>query len=163
MLEKSAIFSPDRIYRYSLSRTWNIEKPFVAFIGLNPSTADENIDDPTVRRCMGYATDWHFGGMVMLNLFAYRSTDPNQLQKVKDPIGPENDIYIRFNSKLAGLIIVAWGIRGDYLSRDLVVLNFLKRPYCLALSKNGAPRHPLYLRKDLEPIGFKYAAETDKV
>ncbi len=154
MLEKTATFSQDRIYRYSLSRTWNTEKPFVVFIGLNPSTADENFDDPTIRRCMRYAGDWQFGGLVMLNLFAYRSTDPIRLRKVEDPIGPQNDIYIRFNTKLAGLTIVAWGTRGDYLGRDSSVLNFLRSPYCLALSKNGAPRHPLYLRGDLEPVEF---------
>lgn len=79
-MDKSAIFSDCRIYRYSLSRIWNLTKDFVSFVCLNPSTADERNDDPTVRRCIRYAADWGAGGMVMLNLYAYRSTDPKKLK-----------------------------------------------------------------------------------
>src|SRR5262245_38555366 len=91
---RSAVFSPCRKYRYSLTRIWDAERPNVMFVGLNPSTADDQVDDPTVRRCIGFARKWRFGGMIIVNLFAYRSTDPNRLQEILDPVGPENDEHI---------------------------------------------------------------------
>ena len=154
MMDKSAIFSPDRVYRYSLTRMWNIAKPFVVFVGLNPSTADENVDDSTIRRCLRYAGDWGYGGLVMVNIFGYRSTDPKKLKQVKDPVGAENDFHIRLNSKLAELTIAAWGCYGRLFNRGAEVWPQLTNPHCLALTADGSPRHPLYLRKDLKPKPF---------
>ena len=92
LVNKNAIFSDCRKYRYVLSRTWNDKKKTILFIGLNPSTADEKIDDPTIRRCINYAQNWGYGSLLMVNLFAYRATIPTELKNVKNPIGNDNDI-----------------------------------------------------------------------
>ena len=94
IIKKSAILSDCRIYRYSLTRTWDVNKKYVLFIGLNPSTADENYDDPTIRRCVDYAHRWGYGGLVMTNLFAFRATLPIDLKNAKFPIGKENNLWI---------------------------------------------------------------------
>jgi len=150
---KSACFSLDRIYRYSLKRIWIEAKPFVLFVCLNPSTADENVDDPTIRRCIKYAADWGYGGMVMVNLYGYRSTDQSKLYKVRDPIGPHNDIHIRRNNQLSGITVVAWGVAGNKNKnhRAEKVFSMIKNPHYLELTKDGFPKHPLYLKKDLKP------------
>ncbi len=159
MYRKGAIFSDDRVYRYSLWRFWDRSKSglngAVVFVGLNPSTADETNDDPTVRRCINYSRDWGFGGLVMLNIFAYRSTDPKNLKQIEDPIGPQNDLTIKNISSHAAVTVAAWGAHGDLLNRGFKVMSLLTRPHYLALTKDGAPRHPLYLRKDLKPIPFE--------
>lgn len=121
---------------------------------LNPSTADANIDDPTIRRCMGYTMRWGYGGIIVVNLFALRATDPNNLCTSDDPIGSENYHYIFRASWEAGLTIAAWGIRGKYLKQDQKVLTQLTNPHYLDLTKNGSPRHPLYLLNGLDPIAF---------
>jgi len=155
LLESGAEFSPDRIHRYSLWRIWDREKPYAAFVGLNPSTADEQKNDPTVRRCINYARDWGYGGLIMLNIFAYRSTDPGNLYTASDPVGPENDSFIGNVSSRAGVTVAAWGNHGDFLNRGREVMTLLKNPHCLKLTKAGCPGHPLYLRKDLMPVPFK--------
>ena len=91
LIKSDASFSKDRIHRYTLYRVWNEELPKVLFIGLNPSTATETKNDPTIRRCMGYAKDWGYGSYIMGNIFAFRSTDPKNLRKTHDPIGSETD------------------------------------------------------------------------
>jgi len=151
MMNKTAIFSPCRKYRYSLSRIWKPERPYCLFVALNPSTADENIDDSTIRRCIRFSFDWGYGGMVMTNIFAYRSTDPAGLKIPDDPIGPENDSFIKKLSFSAGITVCAWGIHGNYLSRGKTVLSFLKDPHYLKLTKDGTPNHPLYLKANLKP------------
>src|SRR5262249_26275901 len=115
---RSAAFSPCRKFRYSLSRTWNPKLASVMFVGLNPSTADEQEDDPTVRRCIGFARKWKFGGVILVNLFAYRTTDPSGLLEAADPIGPANDRHILASARGAGCIVLAWGTRGVFLDRD---------------------------------------------
>ena len=114
-MNKDAKLSDCRKYRYALWRTWDAEKPFVMFIGLNPSTADETEDDPTIRRCINYAKDWGYGGLCMVNLFAFRATEPNDMKNAIDPIGPENDEWLKNLSKDAGVIIGAWGNHGEFL------------------------------------------------
>lgn len=152
MYEKSAIISECGLYRYELRRIWQPEAGLVCWVMLNPSTADASIDDPTIRRCMGYAMRWGYYGIIVVNLFALRATDPNDLCISTDPIGPKNDEYIYKANAEARLTIAAWGIRGQYLSRDEHVMMTLTFPHYLALTKNGSPRHPLYLRKELQPI-----------
>lgn len=161
-LKKSAVFSPCRTYRYELWRTWEPEKPFVQFIGLNPSTADETNDDPTLRRCIDFAQRWGYGGMVMTNLFAYRSTQPDNLlapgsrKKLRtepEPVGPENDGILRAMAGRAGVIVVAWGSHDATHLRVPDVLEVLKgyELNALKVSEKGAPYHPLYLPAVLTP------------
>ena len=153
-INKTANFSSCRKYRYSLSRIWDNQKKFVLFIGLNPSTADEEVDDPTIRRCTGYAQKWGYGGFIMVNLFAYRTTFPSNLKKVKYPVGRDNDKYIVKLSKKADITIAAWGNNGKLYSRDKQVLSFVPNLMCLKINKSGQPAHPLYLKKGLKLTKF---------
>ena len=154
IIESGAEFSPDRYYRYSLWRFWEKDKGYAAFVCLNPSTADAYQDDPRIRRCVEYAKDWGFGGMIMVNLFAYRSRNPTHLYIVDDPIGPDNDFHLHSASSKAAITIAGWGIHGAYKNRDLKVMRILTDPHCLTITKKGHPGHPLYLRKDLKPIKY---------
>lgn len=146
-------FSPDRRYRY----TWETDlappgKGLCAFIGLNPSTADEDGPDPTVRRCMNYAARWRYGRLVMLNLFAYRATDPKTMMRQVDPVGPENDRFIQEVCSRASLVVAAWGNHGLHLSRSRQVLTVLPpKLHAIRLTQKWQPAHPLYLRQDLLP------------
>lgn len=121
------------------------------FIGLNPSTADEVNNDPTVRRCIGYARDWGYDALCMTNIFAYRATDPQVMKSMADPIGPDNDRALRKMSRSAGIVIAAWGTHGAFAGRHQAVLKMLPNLHCLRLTKDGFPAHPLYLRSDLKP------------
>lgn len=152
-LIRRASISHCKAYRYSLVREWSRHGQLV-IIGLNPSTADHRCDDPTVRRCIRFAKSWGFGKLVLVNLFAYRSTDPAVLTLVDDPVGPRNDQSIRQAVHAADLVVVAWGNRGDLLNRHLDILSWLPAPHCLGTTKSGFPRHPLYLRRDTKPVPF---------
>lgn len=152
MITKSAIFSEDRSYRYALSRTWDRTKPFVLFVGLNPSTADENNDDPTIRRCINYAKSWGYGGLLMGNIFAFRATLPTDMKKATDPIGPENDKWLRKLSNASKITIGAWGNDGSFLNRSGDIFSILPKIYCLKVNSSGEPSHPLYLKSSLKPI-----------
>ena len=151
IIKKSAVFSPCRKYRYSLTRAWNLSQKPALFIGLNPSTADEKNDDPTIRRCMHYAYEWGFGGLIMLNLFAFRATLPSDLRKSKFPVGQENNQFIVDSQYEAGIVVVAWGNNGNLLNRDQAVLQLISNPMCLNINNSGQPAHPLYQRKDISP------------
>ena len=152
MVRVSAVFSPDRVYRYELRRTWG-PGPVVAFIGLNPSTADETVDDPTIRRCIGFAKRWGYGGLVMLNLFAFRATDPRDMRAADDPVGPDNDRHLIAATSESGLVVAAWGVHGAYRNRDREVAGLLAwNLMALGLTRDGHPRHPLYVRGDAELI-----------
>lgn len=151
-----ALFSPCRKWRYSLTRRWQNGKNIAAFIGLNPSTADELYDDPTVRRCINFAKDWGYDGMWMLNVFAFRATDPRALQSVEEPIGVDNDAVIVRLAKRASLVVCAWGVHGTLGDRHLTVCrNLQKAGVPLSVlkltTKGGHPNHPLYLPKALQP------------
>lgn len=152
MIDKSAIISKCGLYRYELRRIWQPKSQLVCWVMLNPSTADANVDDPTIRRCMGYTALWGCGGIIVVNLFGLRATKAKELYKVDDPIGPDNYHYIFRASWETGLTIAAWGIRGKYLKQDEKVLAQLTNAHYLTLTKTGSPGHPLYLRKDLKPI-----------
>lgn len=148
---KDAILSEDRKYRYILSRIWDETKPTVLFIGLNPSTADENEDDPTIRRCINFAKNWGFGGLLMANLFAFRSTNPQALYSAQDPIGSENNYYIKKYAEKSALIIACWGNHGRFNNRSQQVYDLIDSLNCLDTNKSGEPKHPLYIRSDAKP------------
>lgn len=150
-----AVISDCGQYRYQLTRQWG-DGEACTFIMLNPSTADADIDDATVRRCMDFCRRWSYDGLLILNLFAYRATNPSELQAVADPVGPENDEHILRGLKSArGPVIAAWGAHGSYMGRDVDVMHLVDRPMmCLSKTMRGAPGHPLYLPKTRQPMHF---------
>jgi hypothetical protein len=150
-MKTSAVISSCKQYRYELRRVWDGTKPFVLFIGLNPSTADENNDDNTSRVCINYAKRWDYGGLLIGNLFGYRSRDKEALRQVPDPVGPENDVWLRKLQSEADLVVCAWTKAGAFMGRSQRVLSLLKEPYCLIQLRDGYPGHPLYKRADLKP------------
>ena len=153
-MKKDAILSKDRKYRYVLSRIWNDSEPMIMFIGLNPSTADEKEDDPTIRKCIDFAKNWGYGGFYMLNLFAFRATHPEDMFKENEPIGKDNDKYIKEYSKKCDKVMCVWGNNGVYKNRSKEVLEMLDNAYYLKLNQTGEPAHPLYLKSELVPIKF---------
>ena len=155
-MRRSAEFSPCRRYRYALRREWGEGKP-VVFIGLNPSTADERFDDPTIRRCIRFSQDWGFKRLVMANLFAFRATDPKVMKRQDDPIGPDNDRVLQQLAGEAGMLVAAWGVHGKHVQRDQAVRRMLPNLHCLKLTLNGMPAHPLYLPASSRPMRWESA------
>lgn len=153
-----AILSQCGNYRYSLTRDTNLlspERPGALFIMLNPSTADADKDDPTIRRCIAFATQWGCADLTVANLYAYRATDPKELLKAADPVGPLNDFHLRELLRERHVAVVAWGNNAQ-LGR---VSEFYKMAYeigvrvsCLGVTKAGHPRHPLYVKSTQELI-----------
>lgn len=144
-----ATFSPCRTYRYELFRRWSLGLPLLDIRMLNPSTADEYENDPTIRRCIDFARRWKFGGIRVTNQFALRSTDPAALLPHPDPIGPNNLDYLRRESALT---LVAWGAHPAV--QRLAPADGWPIPgnaVCLGVTADGSPRHPLYVRADTEP------------
>lgn len=150
-----ALFSPCRTYRYALWRHWDWQGygNVVGFVGLNPSTADEQVNDPTIRRCIDFAKRWGYGGLVMLNLFAYRATLPQDMKAAVDPIGPDNNEQLSYYQSQCGKLVAAWGKHGSHKGRQAGILDVLRGPlFCLGVNGDGSPKHPLYIRGDTEPI-----------
>ena len=143
LIYSNAKFSKDRVYRYALWRTWDQSLKKLLFIGLNPSTADEIKDDPTMRRCIRFSKDFGFGGFIMANIFAFRSTDPKKLKKIKNPIGKKNDYWIKKLNKEAGMTIAAWGTHGDYLDRGKEVSKNAERSLLFKKNKKWIPISPI--------------------
>jgi len=163
-----AVFSACGRYRYVLFRRWASSERAV-FVMLNPSTADERENDPTVKRCIEYARAWGYGGLIVLNLFALRSTDPRALLGDEDPEGPMNDsaltaVFRSLNPR-SHLVVCAWGVRGGYRSRSQFVLGLMDAcdvvPRCLRITKDGFPEHPLYLPGVLTPSPYPGAEADD--
>ena len=153
----SAIISKCKKYRYELERaidTFNI-KSAVAFVMLNPSTADFTVDDPTIRRCIRFAEDWAHTHLVVVNLYALRSTNPKGLWTHIDPVGPENNAYLTKIAKEYETVVCAWGANAK-LDRVAQVAKIFTdagcRMLCLGVTKSGAPRHPLYVKADTQLI-----------
>lgn len=151
-MKADAKLSDCRNYRFALWRTWDDSKPFAMIIGLNPSTADEVNDDPTLTRCINFAKSWGYGGVCMTNLFAYRATDPKDMKAQRDPIGVENDMWLTKLANDAGIVVAAWGNDGSYLNRSNMVVEMLPNLHYLKMNKSGEPAHPLYLKADLIPV-----------
>lgn len=154
-----AIFSDCRKYRFLIWRIWDKTKLPVAFLMLNPSTADEVKNDPTVERCERRARSMGAGGLFVLNIFALRSTDPKALYSADDPVGEGNDASILNWCFSVSMVICAWGKHGNFKNRGAFVISLLKKsgikPFCLALNKDGTPKHPLYVSYSVEPKPFE--------
>lgn len=162
-IARSAGFSECGAYRYWLTRQWNPELETLVWIMLNPSTADATQDDPTIRRCMGFARRWGYGGTTVLNLYAYRSTDPKALRSVADPVGPENDETIRGILSGQWLAVAAWGANAERARAHTVAVIASRMRcalMCLGTTAAGAPRHPLYVRADAELLRWDPPKET---
>lgn len=154
-IEASAVLSPCTNYRYRLTRRWSTGQGTVVFIGLNPSTADERNDDPTILKCIRFAKSWGYAELCMLNLFAWRSTDLSVLSLVDDPVGPDNDAHLFEAAQSARCVIGAWGNHGNLLDRSNRVRSMLPDLHGLRLNKNGEPSHPLYLPARLKPAHLR--------
>lgn len=158
-MNKRAYISPDGLYRYTLSRWWG-DGAVLRFIMLNPSTADADIDDPTIRRCIGFARTLGFDGVRVVNLYAFRATKPADLWRVDDPTGGRfNEDLLRSILLLAerDLVIAAWGA-GAKRHRVAEVMSWpgAEHLQCLGLNKDGTPRHPLYLPAYTEPRPYLF-------
>lgn len=158
----TAHFSPDRLYRYRLSRVFDSTLPAVNFLMLNPSTADAFKLDPTVRRCMGFAKLWGMGTVEVTNIFAYRATNPKELYALVDPVGIDNDAAILAAANTAALVVCAWGTHGALVGRGLQVVTMLARAgvsvQVLKLTQAGHPMHPLYLAANTKPFVWQPSA-----
>lgn len=162
-MRRTAEISPCGRYRYKLGRQWCDGRPPAVFVMLNPSTADHEIDDPTIRRCIDFAWRWNYGGLVVVNLFAVRATEPVDLYNAKDPVGPENHTHVQQVLEDAALhgtrVVCGWGTHGDYMGQDLTVLGWIEREACeavaLGVTRDGHPRHPLYIRATAERIPYR--------
>lgn len=180
-IERKTIFSECREYRYTLWRDWSGEfktgvfftecphvdyyigkrDGFVQFIGLNPSTADEKIDDPTIRRCVGFSKAWGFGALCMTNAFAFRETQPKLMMLQKFPETSPNEVmtnmdYLSHIGFAAGLVVAAWGKDGNHLKQQDRIRTYFKgakiKLHHLGLNGDGTPKHPLYLKKTTQPV-----------
>ncbi len=143
-----AKYSDCEKYRYILTRTWNDKEKRVMFIGLNPSTANEIKNDPTVTRMINFSKKWGFGSITVCNLFAFRSTFPKYMKEEKDPIGIQNDELIKKELNNVELVVVAWGNHGKHKDRSAEVSKYLKEFHHFGFTKQNEPRHVLYLRSD---------------
>lgn len=156
--KSEAHFSECLTYRYHLRRTWDRGRTVINFLMLNPSTADETKNDPTIERCCRRAKLWGHGGVWITNIFALRSTDPAALRSYLDPIGQENNQAILEAAAGSGAVICGWGNHGDFLGRGLAVLRLLEGVgrglLALDVTKTGHPSHPLYLSYDRGPMMF---------
>lgn len=159
----SAIISECGHYRYRLTRWLGLQAPLATFIMLNPSTADAEQDDPTIRRCIGFARAMGCGRLAVANLFAFRATKPEDMRLARDPVGPENDEFIdrlaRETAETGGKLICAWGAHGKFKDRDRAVMAILAasavEPMSLGETAEYLPRHPLYLRGDCKPLPYR--------
>lgn len=156
----SAIISASGTYRYRLDREWEPDDGLVVWIMLNPSTADAEQDDPTIRRCLGFSREWGYGALRVVNLYAFRTSSPSTLRAAErngtDVVGMLNDVHLCTAMKDTSICIAAWGANGlrrqertIQLARDVGVAL-----HCLAFTAKGCPRHPLYLPADSHPVYF---------
>jgi hypothetical protein len=150
----TAVYSPDSLYRYALTRVW-APGPRALFVMLNPSTATEMQNDPTVERCERRARVLNFGSFAVANIFAFRATDPKVMRAAADPVGPQNDATIQALMAEADQIICGWGGHGTHLNRGAQVEALLRAAgqdlLHLGLTQSGQPRHPLYIGYNQQP------------
>lgn len=152
-----AVFDSTQRYRFLLTRSTGTGSDRLAFVLLNPSTADAMRNDPTIRRCIGYARRWGFGRLEIVNIFAFRTTFPRELFIDDDPVGPGNDAWIRRVCRRADRVVAAWGGHGARLNRSTRIAELLAdiEAWCLGTTVAGEPRHPLYLRADQPLVRYE--------
>lgn len=162
--ERSALISDCGRYRYWLKRSWipepGMEGSRVLFVMLNPSTADAELDDPTIRRCIGFARSLGLSELMVANLYAFRATKPSDLWNTADPVGPENDRWLENLCQEADKIVCAWGANAqeDRVSAFLRRMQTAEIPlFCLGTTKAGAPRHPLYIKSEQPLVAWPTA------
>lgn len=166
----SAVFSPCRTWRYSLTRNLppqledgqGYSQTICTFVMLNPSTADAEHDDPTIRRCIRFARDWGYTRLDVVNLYAYRTRSPHVMWEEQargtDIVGPENDAAMSLAFSAADVVIAAWGAEAGADRVAQFAETFAgQEMYALGLTKSGQPRHPLYMRADVHPFAFGLA------
>ncbi len=157
-----ATFSHDHLYRYKLWRIRANAKKILGFIMLNPSTADEIDNDPTVARCLRRAYNLGYDGLIIGNMYAFRTTSPVELAEAGYPIGLENDRYLRGMAEICSTIVLGWGSHAKIM-REIEVVKLIRSinpNLChLGLTKAGQPRHPLYIAYDVEPIKYEYKGD----
>lgn len=154
-MKKGAVISDCGQYRYALYRAW-ASPPLCVFIMLNPSTADADLDDPTIRRCVSFAQREACGGLWVVNLFAFRATEPKDMKAASDPIGPDNSAALEktlLRARMCGYpVIAAWGAHGTYKAADVFVAELAKKHQitlqCFGVTGAGQPKHPLYIKAD---------------
>lgn len=160
----TAVYSDDLVYRYRLWRVWDERLPSICFLMLNPSTATEEENDPTLARCQTRAVRMGYGRMDVVNLFAFRSTDPEALYDLPDPVGPDNDGAILDACEGADLVVCGWGEHGAFRDRSRLVRQMLSAAgislTALAINQSGEPQHPLYLAYARGPMPFPEPAEA---
>lgn len=160
-MKSDALLSPCGRYRYWLTREWG-DGDRVCWVMLNPSTADASQDDPTIRRCIGFSKAWGYGSLIVVNLWAARATDPKELLTLGDPVGPDNSAAMHFAIGGSSLAVVAWGTfaarmaaRGHMrLWPEASAVESHVPVVCLGRTKDGHPRHPLYVRGDQDRMGW---------
>jgi hypothetical protein len=150
-----AIFSEDRQYRYALWRVWNPNKPLLLTIGLNPSIASELKDDATITRLMSRAYKTGYGGLLMSNLYAFVSTNPNALLNNGNAVGELTDYYIKEMVKLSEVQLCGWGSFKPVIKRCGEVYKMLTKPFCLGVNADGQPKHPLYIGYDVPMVKYE--------
>jgi len=154
----------DGDYRYHLTRRWGPKIDTVVWVMLNPSTADADVDDPTIRRCISFSAELGADSLRVVNLYAYRATDPKHLLAVEDPVGPMNNTVIRETLLAARAmrspVIGAWGVnaRADRVSEFVTIADECRVPlHCLGITKSGMPRHPLYVLGSTRPTPWVWS------
>lgn len=157
---RHAAISPCGQYRYWLSREWApSDRMPLMWIMLNPSTADAEIDDPTIRRCIAFSKEWGYGSMRVGNLFAFRATNPRDLFDAPDPVGPQNAYHLNRSASTSAAIVCAWG--GHWMASNGIAKDILRRIvqpgglWCLGRTKSGAPRHPLYVKSSTPLVEYQ--------
>ncbi len=160
-MKRGAVMSIDQAYRYQLTRRWGDDEASVTWVMLNPSTADADVDDPTIRRCIGFSRSWGFDALTVVNLFAYRATDPKALALADEPVGQVNYRHVREAIEDSAGVVCAWGAHARKVRqfpytpdvRDLAARCRVP-VFCLGTTKAGDPRHPLYLAADTPLITY---------
>jgi hypothetical protein len=161
-----AVFSADGTYRYLLVRRWDRDAPPLTCLMLNPSTADALADDPTLRRVLGFARREGAGTLNVVNLFALRATDPRELARHPDPVGPHNDEFLRRHCAPGTRVLAGWGAGGQFHDRASAVAGMLRgrgaQLVCLGTTASGEPRHPLYVRADTPLATYGPVADAQR-